>query len=436
MTTIFPPLSAWIKWIKTVMDKMDYISKIEEKLKDQSVYEQITKDPTKHIFDKIKVEADKLLALNKISLAQHYELIGIEDLPSVRGQPKLHKKDNPMRLITCSRNTITSPVSKFVFKVIKDLRSTVSGVVINTTKFVDEISKITLDKDERLASLDIKELFDNIPVTRAVDLVIQRLSESKKLDGLPLTKTDVKRLILVSLNNSYFSFNGKYYRQSKGLPMGNALSPLIADIFMDDYLKTHLKEGNIEKEIYRYVDDILIVTKMDEQCLNDYVEKCNKIPGRIRFTFEFEQNDQISFHDTTLKRKAEPNKVIIKVRWFRKSTAADRFLNFESAHGNSIKKNIVKNMVSRILQTSKEPSELREDLNKLKEMLLNSHYPSKEIDHLIKEACESSNITQKSSTPAKDMKFTMVLPYVKGIEVLKRKLEKLGIKLYFSYPNK
>jgi hypothetical protein len=62
---------------------------------------------------------------------------------------------------------------------------------------------------------------------------------------------------------------------------------------------------------------------------------------------------------------------------FRKETAAHRLLNYESSHGKSIKTNIVKNMTTRILETTQDDKDKQEDLNKLKNMLLNSYYPLK-----------------------------------------------------------
>ena len=35
-------------------------------------------------------------------------------------------------------------------------------------------------------------------------------------------------------NNTFFSFNNEYYRQIDGTPMGSPISPLFADIVMDD----------------------------------------------------------------------------------------------------------------------------------------------------------------------------------------------------------
>ncbi|CAF4889307.1 unnamed protein product, partial [Rotaria magnacalcarata] len=355
-----------------IMNKNDYFNKIEEKLNDLNVYEQVKNDPTTII----KTEINKKY------------LTSIDDLPKIRGQPKLHKIDTPMIIVTCSRDTITSPISQFIFRIIKELRTTLSGVVCNTSNFIKIITDVKLNQDEHLASLDIQDLYTNIPVNKAIDITLKRLDESKKLDNLPFTKTDIKELLILALKNSYFQFNGKFYKQKTGLPMGNTLSPILADIYMDEYQKQHLHEVNIPNKIWRYVDDILIITKMNKTQLDKYVNDLNKIRGTIKFTSEFEQNDQINYLDTMLTKTIINNETILKIRWFRKDTAADRLLNYESSHGKSIKNNIVKNMTTRILETTQDNIDQQEDLNKLRNMLLKSNYPLKEIEKLIKQTCQ------------------------------------------------
>ncbi|CAF3367010.1 unnamed protein product [Rotaria sp. Silwood2] len=434
-----------------VMDKNEYMKKIEEKLNDLNVYEQVKKDPTTIIKTEISKKVTKMLNQNKITDQNKYYLTSIDDLPKIRGQPKLHKVDIPMRIVTCSRDTITSPISQFIFKIIKELRTTLNGVVCNTSNFIKNIRDVKLNQDEHLASLDIQDLYTNIPVNKAIDITLERLVESKKLDNLPFTKTDIKELLDLTLKNSYFQFNGKFYKQKTGLPMGNTLSPILADIYMDEYQKQHLHEVNIPNKIWRYVDDILIITKMNKPELDQYVYDLNKIRGTIKFTSEFEQNDQINYLDTMLTKTKINNDIILKIRWFRKDTAADRLLNYESSHGKSIKNNIVKNMTTRILETTQDNKDQQEDLNKLRNMLIKSNYPLKEIEKLIKQTCQEfqsnknkNKPNDKNNDPVSHIKdknnefiCSLTLPYVPGMEVLKRKLEKkLKIKVYFSYPYK
>jgi hypothetical protein len=178
----------------------------------------------------------------RISQTTKYELTSIEDLATVRGQPKIHKPNNPMRIITCARNTITSPISKFSFSFIKQLRETITNTISNTSKFLEEIIEVKKNPNERLVSLDVEDLFNNIPVMRAVDIAINRIGQSENFCATSLTKTDLKQLLLTSLNDSYLSFNGRFYRQKNGLPMGNTLSPILAGLYMDEYMKTHMSD--------------------------------------------------------------------------------------------------------------------------------------------------------------------------------------------------
>ena len=66
-----------------------------------------------------------------------------------------------------------------------------------------------------------------------------------------LTKSDLKRLLLLGLNNSYVEFNDRYYKQKYGLPMGSCLSPIVADIYIDDYMNKHLNKINMPQKIWR-----------------------------------------------------------------------------------------------------------------------------------------------------------------------------------------
>ena len=67
----------------------------------------------------------RLYKLNRINLNTKHELLSIDNIPTIRGQPKLHKQNHPMGIITCSRNIITSALSKFTFPYIKQLRTTI-----------------------------------------------------------------------------------------------------------------------------------------------------------------------------------------------------------------------------------------------------------------------------------------------------------------------
>ena len=417
-----------------IMDKDEYLKKVEDILQDKKLYQEVN-DPTAKIKKKINNLTTQLLKKRKITEAQKRMLNSNENLATIKAQPKIHKDGNPMRIITCTRSTILSNITSFVFSLIKHLQDTINNNLSNTDQFISNIGKIKLEKEDRLSSLDVKDLFNSVPTTKAIGIALKRIEQSKKFKQSNFNKTDIKELLNLCTTNSYFTFNNKYYKQIKGLPMGSTISPLLADLYMDDFINTHFID--IKHRMYRYVDDILITT-LAKSDLDSFVTEINSKRTSIKFTCEYEQNSSLNFLDTTVSRNILENK--LETRWFRKETASDRLLHYESNHHRSMRVNVIKNMVRRIVSTTTNAKQQQEDLKQLKNMLLKSKYPKTIIEKTIQQSLlekkQSTTINQRLEKTDPEQQLTLHLPYKNGMEVLKRKLEKVGVKLYFTYPIK
>jgi len=115
---------------------------------------------------------------------------------------------------------------------------------------------------------------------------------------------------------------------------------------------------------------------MNKEELDEYVNKVNKINSNIQFTHEYGYDDKINFLDITLSKQTINDELKIKIIWFRKETISIRLLNYNFSHTKSIKtkqKNIMKNMITRIIETTKYSNKQQEDLKKLKDMSINSN---------------------------------------------------------------
>ena len=205
---------------------------------------------------------------------------------------------------------------------------------------------------------------------------------------------------------------------------------------MNEFINERLVE--IKERLYRYVDDLFVITKMTEDDVKSCANQLNSTRTSIKFTYEYEKSRQLNFLDITVTRNLDTKK--LEIRWFRKETASDRLLHFDSSHHHSIKLNIMENMTYRIINTTRNIEQQQQDLDRLKQMLVKSRYLTQLIERSFQKCLRKSN-DQSSSNGSENIqktetKFSLSLPYVKGIEVLKRKLEKIGIKLYFGYPVK
>jgi retron-type reverse transcriptase len=111
------------------------------------------------------------------------------------------------------------------------------------------------------------------------------------------------------MQDNYFQFTGHYYQQTFGTIMGNALSPLLANIFMT-VLETRLSKLKIFPKVWiRYVNDIFCVMKKNT------IDRMKQRHNTIKFTYEVEDNETLCFEDT--------------FNIYRKPTATSRYIPIE-----------------------------------------------------------------------------------------------------------
>lgn len=168
-----------------------------------------------------------------------------------------------------------------------------------------------------MVSLDVTSLFTNIPK----DLIFNAIKK-RWLSISPATKLELPQFlhaIEIVLGVSCFKFDNEFYEQVFGSPMGSPLSPILADMVLDDLESECLGKLDFNISVfYRYVDDILVIIPKDK--INHVLTTFNSYHPRLKFTYEIETNGSINFLDTTVIR--ENNKLI--TNWYRKTTFSGR----------------------------------------------------------------------------------------------------------------
>jgi hypothetical protein len=105
---------------------------------------------------------------------------------------------------------------------------------------------------------------------------------------------------------SYITFNGQFYGQTDGVAMGSPLSPVIANIYVEDYEKAALESAPLKPRCwFRYVDDTFIIWQHGPDKLTDFLHHLNSIHQSIQFTMETESEGHLSFLDLDTYRRPD-----------------------------------------------------------------------------------------------------------------------------------
>ena len=150
--------------------------------------------------------------------------------PKYYGLPKVHKPGMPLRPIISSIGSVTHATAKELSRILKSLVGRSPHHVINNMDFIESIKGIQLQSEECMVSYDVEALFTSVPVETAISIIKKHLEEDKELhQRTARTLKQISCLLEFCLNNNYFTFQGKMYKQVKGAVMGSPISPIVAN---------------------------------------------------------------------------------------------------------------------------------------------------------------------------------------------------------------
>jgi len=296
----------------------------------------------------------------------------------IYGCPKIHKDGVPMRPIIAAYDTIGKRLSNWILEKLKLIAAKYSKFNIkNSVDFFERLNRITLPDDVELATFDYDSMFTNIPFGKAKKIIELNYDIIENETSVP-KDIFMKALSFFIEDNAYFSYKDCFYRQCKGLTMGNNLSQIIAEIYTNYALHQAVESSPNDKIVFigKYVDDIFTCTKSDY--INELESIISTFSGGIKLKHERENDDnEIVYLNTLIKRNVNCRN-ILTLRWYQKPTSSCTVLNYHSAHPYHIKENLINEFVRSALRIT---SNLHYDatISLIYKTLRNSDYPRKMI---------------------------------------------------------
>ena len=402
-----------------VLDSEDYTAKSETLLQ-QSNYKVLKTDPT----NKYK---NKLIALLKTIKSEG----GMDDItykrlyptgavpPKYYGLSKVHKPGMPLRPIISSVGSVTHATAKELTRIIKPLVGGSQHHVRNNKDFIHSIEGIRLTADECMMSFDVQSLFTSVPVEPSIQIIKKLLEEDRSLHlRTKMTVNQISCLLDFCLKTTYFIFQGKFFEQVKGAAMGSPISPIVANLFMEDLEAKALFTAPTPPTLWkRFVDDTFIIIKKSSK--ESFLQHLNSVDDNIHFTCEEPNEDgSIAFLDMLITPDQNGR---LNTSVYRKVTHTDQYLHRDSHHAISSKYSVVGTLFHRARTVCSTPDGLQKELKHLHQSLSRCNYPDWAINR-VKLRTTSSQTKKKSKNNNKagssstiGPKPHIVVPYHQGL---------------------
>ena len=411
-----------------LLNKEEYIQKMEAIVNDETKYRVVKCDPTTKTENKI-TDAMKGLRSQGYINDKMYDCLAprYTNPPQLYGLPKVHKDGVPMRPIVSAIGSPCYNLAKELARILTPLAGHNGYSEKNSASFVQTVRETRITAMDHLVSFDVTNLFTQVSIDDALRVIEQKLSQDHSLlDRTAIPVPQLVELTELCLGSSYFQFQDKYYEQIEGAAMGSPLSPIVANLFMENLEEEAIRSSPLQPKLWRrYVDDTFVIWPHGQEELQRFHQHLNGIHPSIHFTMEEEKECTLPFLDVLVSRGHD--KLLTSV--YRKPTHTERYIRLSSHHPHKTITGVLRCMKDRADNIC-GPETRAEELRHLEDVFQANGFPAT----LVKKTLSAPpRVPRPPPSPTQPSQKTLCTPYVCGVsEKLKRICTRLNIRTVFT----
>ena len=261
-----------------------YHSKMTEHIS-SGPYTLLQRDPTSSLPGKVDRVLKKLKE-EKIGISVFNSCRNLHPRPpQLYGLPRIHKPNTPIRPIVSFYNTPLIALHKTLAHYIQPL--THSHLRIRDSKHMIHILHDNPHSTHSYyCSFDIKSLYTSCSMKLAQRTVIEQFTSDPSLLPAHFSITALDTLISFCLYHSYSGYNGSFYSETEGLPMGSLLTVALAEVRVTNIESLALASSADPPSLPKHFVDDGISRHRDRQHAESFLEHLNSLSDDLVYTIE------------------------------------------------------------------------------------------------------------------------------------------------------
>ena len=213
-----------------------------------------------------------------------------------------------------------------------------------------------------------------MPIESAITIIRNKLELDPELHNRTAMKVEhITSLLEFCLKTTYFQFQDRFYEQLQGAAMRSPISPIVANLYMEDFEIRAISSAVHPPSIWkRFVDDTFVVIESSRK--EEFLDHINNMDPHIQFTTEDAKLDgSLPFLDTIVLIQPD-NSLLTSV--FRKPTYTDIYLHWDSHHHLSAKYSVINTLRHRAKTVCSNNQLLKEEEYHPNRALSNCRHPA------------------------------------------------------------
>ena len=268
--------------------------------------------------------------------------------------------------------------------------------------------------------MDVSSLYTSIPHHAALSAIRHYLNQRQD----PQIPTDTfLRLTELVLTQNCFQFNGRFFRQVKGVAMGTKMGPSVACLTMGHFEEQLFSQYTGPRPILykRYIDDIVGVATGSRHDLESFIHFVESFCPFLKFTHCI-SDSSVVFLDLQLSIS---NRSITSNLHF-KPTDSHNYLLYPSNHPKSCTKSIPYSQLLRAKRICSDESDFAKSSEQILSFFEKRQYPTKILSNALQRIQRTSraDALEKRTKNTTNLRIPLVISHHPSVRPIIRAIHK------------